>query len=1234
MTRNLYALLIGIDDYPSPVPRLQGCVNDIKAIKDYLQGRVTQEGYRLHLRTLLNQEATRRAVIDGFRQYLCRAGSEDVVLFYYAGHGSQEQAPEEFWTLEPDRLNETLVCYDSRSSGGWDLADKELGQLIAEVSQNNPHLVVMLDCCHSGSATRGELELETAVRKAPLDRRKRPLDSFLVTPAQLEQPAASRSLESNLANWTLPKGRQIFFSACRDRELAKEYNAGGERRGVFSYFLLDTLKGVNGSLTYRDLFKRTNALVRSQVTNQSPQIEATKLKDLDRPFLGGAIAAHLPYFTVSHHPNYGWTIDGGAVHGIAAPQHNETTQLALFRLDTPSEQLRQLSAAAGTAQVLEVMPHLSKVKISGVDNLQKEKTFKAVVTSLPLPPKKVCIAGEQTGVQLARTALQQKSSLYLQEVSQSDEAQFQLLARHGQYLIARPVDDRPLVASLEDYTEATAIQAIERLEHITRWENIAELASPATSRIPADAVQMFIYQNGRELQDTDIRLEYVRENDKWRQPTFQIKLSNTSKEPLYCALLDLTDRYAVSASLFATGGIWLQPGEEAWALEGQEIYATVDRELWERQGITEVKDILKLIVSTAEFDATLLEQEELDLPSRAMADLTPRRGRGTLNLLMQGIQSRALRTQPEEEVYDDWIASQIVITTVRPQPTVPIPRGEESVSLGFGVRLQSHPSLRASARLTTVPQSTRDVKGHLLPPILQADDKASQPFQFTASRSSDPGLSALELTEVSDPAVVTRNNPLKLIVETPLAAEEQLLPVAYDGEFFLPLGWGYSTAANNTEIILERLPEPLTEGERSLGGSIRIFFQKIISQKLKREFQYPILAVADVSADETVTYEQDIERVRERVARAERLVLYIHGIIGETLDMVRSVRRAKVDLEGNQRELFDLYDLVLAFDYENLHTPIEENARLLKQRLEAVGLGADRGKELHIVAHSMGGLVSRWFIEREGGDRLVQHLIMLGTPNAGSPWSKVQDWAVTVLALGLNGLAEISWPVPVLGILLRAIGTSVNLLEVIDLSLDQMQPDSEFLQNLAASPDPGVPYSIIAGNTSIVPAALKSEPGEVSLLDRLLQRLFNRAVALTFLGQPNDIAVTVNSIKSVNPERSPQPQIQEVGCDHMVYFFHPAGLEALAQAVVRARLQNYSPPESPTLASTPVVAPEPATAEKWQLITVIATVLAVIGWFIWQQFQETPPSDRPKTSQALVKVFPRGRGDKEIFDYH
>ena len=55
-----------------------------------------------------------------------------------------------------------------------------------------------------------------------------------------------------------------------------------------------------------------------------------------------------------------------------------------------------------------------------------------------------------------------------------------------------------------------------------------------------------------------------------------------------------------------------------------------------------------------------------------------------------------------------------------------------------------------------------------------------------------------------------------------------------------------------------------------------------------------------------------------------------------------------------------------------------------------------------------------------------------------------------------------------------------------------------------------------------------------------------------FFGQTNDIAATVYSIKQIPDGRSPQPQVQEIGCDHLVYFSDLAGLQALSAAVNQA----------------------------------------------------------------------------------
>jgi Caspase domain/Lecithin:cholesterol acyltransferase len=1152
-SRKLYALLVGIDKYPNPNHYLQGCVNDITAIEEYLNERFDKQEYQLHLQTLKNEQATREGIINGFRNHLCQAGKDDVVLFYYSGHGSQESAPKEFRHIEPDGLDETLVCYDSRSTeNGWDLADKELAKLIAEVGEKDPHITLILDCCHSGSGSRDPME-KAKERRLETDKRSRPLDSFIFKLEDLEKLSGTRDRdpEKHPTGWKIPTGRHVLLAACRDYETAKEY--GSKQRGYFSYFLMDTLSKANGKLTYRDLFARTNAIVRSESREQSPQLEAHGIDDGKEFFLDGAIAEVEPYFIVNHDKTSGWVIEGGAVHGVQPPKNDETTLLALFKFDANNDDLHDPSKSVGTAKVTQVLPTKSKIDIEGVENLATDSTFKAVVTSLPLPALGVYFAGDETGINLAREQLKiagfnrNQPSSYVREEQEIGTADFRLLCNNNQYIITKPTDERPLVAQIDEYTQNNADKAIKRLEHIARWTTIAKLANTAANQIKAGDVKMeFIFDNEDLSQTKQMRLQYKYQNGKWQNPEFNLKVTNTTKKPLYCALVNLSDSFSISAPFFTTGRVRLEPGESADALDGEKLVLEVPDEYW-KLGITEYKDIIKLIVSNNEFDARLLNQDKLDAPRPVLRNIEPA-NQSSLERLMNRTQNREIRAKSEAVSFDDWYAEEITITTVRPLDSTPV-SAEQEQQLGVGVTLQPHPSLVANVRLTTTSQVSRDLGNKIVPPILRENPEIIQPFQFTTTRGTDPVLSVLELSDVTNYEVVTADAPLKLVVDGQLANNEYLLPVGYDGEFFLPLGSGKPTTNGKIEIELERLPAPVSEGERSLEGSIRIFFQKVISQGLGREFNYPILAVAEVGEDKKVTYNRDENYVKQQVAQAKRIAVYIHGIIGDTESLVSTIKQPVLQADGQKSSISELYDLVLTFDYENLNTNIEQNAQHLKRRLRDVGLSENHGKQLHIIAHSMGGLVSRWFIEREGGNKVVQHLIMLGTPNGGSPWAVVEDLVKLTLGIALNGLSIIAPPAKVVAILMGALEQNIRV------SLDQMNPNSDFINSLTASDDPGIPYSIIAGNTSIIDAAL-SQQAEKSILERLQQRLFKKVVELPFFGTPNDIAVKVDSITSIPTGRSHPPHIQEIPCDHMSYFINEptdVGLKALIAAIAQQK---------------------------------------------------------------------------------
>jgi pimeloyl-ACP methyl ester carboxylesterase len=1153
----VYALLVGINAYPNPVPQLQGCINDIERVTSFLIERVADEGHDLQLLQLYNEQATRQQVIVAFEQHLAQAGEGDVALFYFSGHGSQAVSPPEFWRLEPDHLDETLICYDSRLPGGWDLADKELAYLIDRLAERNPHILIVLDACHSGSGTRN-LE-DTSIRRVSTDNRARPFETFYV--AQDMTAAIRRTTASGW--FDLPLGRHVVLSACRADEEAREMILDGERRGVFSYYLLETLQQLGPSLSYWDLFNRVDVRVRSIVGKQSPQIEAVKNTDLGLAFLGGAIGPGRPSFTVHYEPSLGWIMDGGAVHGIAPPRGDEHTVMALFPFEANA-------VSSGTALVKQVMPTQSQVELTLTteSSLSTDQVYKAHPIAVPIPPIPVRFEGDEAAIELVRVALNRSNlhnepSQLICEADTGDETSLLHLTATAQgYQIRRTGEILPLSVNVSEVNETGARQAVEHLEHIARWLNVVQLANQA-SRLPHDAVRLEIYsvdpatglESERPLSNSELAMTYREVAGNLVCPQFKIKLINTTNQVLYCILLDLPETYSISAGLLDAGRIKLGPrgtsASEAWALRNKPIQFYIPAEL-HQQGVHTLRDVLKLIVSTSDGDGRLLEQGDLGV-RYTTSNTRSVDTRTTISRLMRRISIRHLGQAPEaHDILGDWRTSEIMLTVSLPSEGVVLPHDNtQEVEIAPGVYIAGHPGLHCKARVASVEEASRDVGNLALPPLLRDDAESLFPFVLTTNRSAEAAGSVVELLSIEDAGLpyqaVTSAQPLVVRTQTALAPNEAVLPLAFDGEFFLPLGTFKRHTGGGTEFHLERLPHPTSEGNRSLGGAIKIYFRKVLTDWLTIQNPYPRLALASVKNKE-VSYCDNTETIQDAVAAAKRIVLFLHGIIGDTSEMALYASELPSHVNHSQSEL-----LVLTFDYESLSTKIERTAQDLKQKLREVGLGANHGKTLHIVAHSMGGLVARWFIEKEGGNQVVQRLIMLGTPNGGSPWPTIQDWATATIGIGINFISSIAWPVKALGWLIAAI-------EKIDEPLDQMKSDSDLLRGLYLSDEPGVPYIILTGNTSII-NTLQQQAGDagINAVRRLLERitpqhLLHGTTALAFLGKPNDIAVSVESMVALPSDFLPQTVVHEIACDHLTYFTSQIALSILEEVILTSKV--------------------------------------------------------------------------------
>ena len=654
MAGRLHALLVGIDAYSPPVPQLHGCVNDVLVFADVLRQRVGADD--LDLLTLTDAEATREAVTRQFTEHLGRAGAEDVALFYYSGHGSQQATPEELWPIEPDHRNETVVCVDSRQPGSWDLADKELAVLVARVAASGCHMLVVLDCCHSGGGTR---DADEVVRLAPVDPRHRPAATFLDGVAELA--AASSTSRDASPRWSLPLARHVLLAACRSSEKAKEVTVLGRQRGALSAALETAVLGGDGRPSYRDVLRMVTADVLNRVADQHPQLETSDATELDRPFLGGAIPATPRPLTLSRLPD-GWSIDSGAVHGIPDPIGDDTTELAVYPLTGETS-----GSPLATAQVTRVLPDRSLVALT--PDLDPGFVYRAVVTSIPLRPLTVCVVGDDAGTAALRRAADHadETLVDLAPGTSTESADLVVEASPVGFVITRPGVTRPLVPVVAG--EGREERTIAALEHVARWLRLSALTNPNT-RLPAGAVQLTLQTpSGTVGIGGTVHLAYAGDT----APQFTVHVVNTTTEPLWAALLDLTETYGIYTDAFPAGSVALGPGEAT----SVDLAGQVSDELW-RAGTVSLRDQLMVVTGTIEFDPRSLDQEELDVSAVPTPSSTTRGSRAAtganrsadggsnLDRALVSTRTRRLAARTTAAVAD-WRTDSVFVVTSRPR---------------------------------------------------------------------------------------------------------------------------------------------------------------------------------------------------------------------------------------------------------------------------------------------------------------------------------------------------------------------------------------------------------------------------------------------------------------------------------------------------------------------------------------------------------------------------------------
>jgi hypothetical protein len=222
------ALLIGINDYEA-VPSLQGSRNDVEAMQEILVSRWHFEPRNVTV--LLDRAATRAGILAALEQLVRTAAPDDMVYVHYSGHGSQVEDEN---GDESDGLDETLVPQDGRTKGVPDITDDQLDRIFARIKSKN--VVVVLDSCHSGTATRA---LDIRSRSVPRDTR---------TELYRESGTQTRAIVPTVSS------RFVLMSAAASNEEALDGPVEGRYHGFFTYALARSAATRSATASPRDLF--------------------------------------------------------------------------------------------------------------------------------------------------------------------------------------------------------------------------------------------------------------------------------------------------------------------------------------------------------------------------------------------------------------------------------------------------------------------------------------------------------------------------------------------------------------------------------------------------------------------------------------------------------------------------------------------------------------------------------------------------------------------------------------------------------------------------------------------------------------------------------------------------------------------------------------------------------------------------------------------------------------------
>jgi hypothetical protein len=291
--QNKYALIIAVGSYPEEGGwKSLASANDVPLVKNALLHHAFPEE---NIAILLNEKATKSGIMEALEILYEKAGPRDIVVIHYSGHGQQITDDN---GDEIDGYDEALVPYDAQKGfkigvyeGENHIRDDDFGLYLEKLQLklgSDGNILVIIDACHSGTATRSE---GTTTYRGTFET----FDIPSLTPTKKQPDTRGGGGMFDQKRGASGMASLVVMSGARHDQLNSETrDDSGNPVGSLSYAFGKHALSMAPNANYKTLFDKIKLELAVKAPNQSPQIEG----DVDKALFAGYAVPQKTYFSV------------------------------------------------------------------------------------------------------------------------------------------------------------------------------------------------------------------------------------------------------------------------------------------------------------------------------------------------------------------------------------------------------------------------------------------------------------------------------------------------------------------------------------------------------------------------------------------------------------------------------------------------------------------------------------------------------------------------------------------------------------------------------------------------------------------------------------------------------------------------------------------------------------------------------------------------------------------------